>query len=65
MVNEVNLHKSRQAARRNPLRLGKLWLNARRGRWGMRLSQHQRESGQAGEGSGRGWPAQERAVDGW
>lgn len=65
MVNEVNLHKSRQAARRNPLRLGKLWLNARRGRWGMRLTQHQRESGQAGEGSGRGWPTRERAVDGW
>lgn len=65
MVNEVGLHKNRQAARRNPLRLGKLWLNARRGRWGMRLTQHQRESGQAGEGSGRGWPARERAVDGW
>ncbi len=65
MVNEVNLHKSRHAARRDPLRLGKLWLNARRGRWGMRLTQHQRESGQAGEGSGRGWPTRERAVDGW
>jgi radical SAM superfamily enzyme YgiQ (UPF0313 family) len=65
LVNEVNLHKSWQANERNPVRLGKLWLNAQRGRWGMRLTQHQRETSQPNQASGRGWSAQERAADGW
>ena len=65
LVNEVNLHKSWQAKERNPLRLGKQWLNAQRGRWGMRLTQHQRETNQPIHGSGRGWSPQERATDGW
>jgi anaerobic magnesium-protoporphyrin IX monomethyl ester cyclase len=39
LINEVNLSKAWRAGQRNPLRLGKLWLNARRGRWGMRLTQ--------------------------
>jgi anaerobic magnesium-protoporphyrin IX monomethyl ester cyclase len=65
LVNEVNLHQSWQAGQRHPLRLGKLWLNAQRGRWGMRLTHHQRESGQTIQGSGRGWPATDRATGGW
>ena len=65
LVNEVNLHKSWQAKERNPVRLGKLWLNAQRGRWGMRLTQHQRETSQPDKASGRGWSTQERAADGW
>jgi radical SAM superfamily enzyme YgiQ (UPF0313 family) len=65
MVNEVNLHKARQAGERNPLRLGKLYANAQRGRLGMRLTEHEREDGRAPEGSGRGWPAEDRAADGW
>jgi hypothetical protein len=32
---------------------------------GMRLTQHERESGGGQSGSGRGWSAQERAVEGW
>lgn len=59
LVSEVNLHKLRQAGSKNVLRLGKLWLNARRGRLGMQLTQHQRQSG------GQGWGAAERAADAW
>ena len=63
LVNEVNLSQARRAGQGNPLRLAKLWLNAQRGHWGMRLTQHQRESGQTG--SGRGWLTKERAIKGW
>jgi anaerobic magnesium-protoporphyrin IX monomethyl ester cyclase len=65
LVNEVNLNKAWRAGQRHPLRLGKLWFNAQRGRWGMRLTQYQRETEQPGEASGRGWSAQERKDDGW
>ncbi len=65
LVNAVNLSKAWRAGQRHPLRLGKLWLNAQRGRLGMRLTQHQRESGQTADSSGRGWSAKERAADGW
>ena len=61
MVNEVNLSKLRQTGSKNVLRMGKLFLNARRGRLGMRLTVHEREGGP----SGRGWPAEERAADAW
>ena len=64
MVNEVNLHKLRLAGSKDVLRLGKTFLNAKRGRLGMRLTQNEREGGH-GEGSGRGWPAKERAADAW
>ena len=64
MVNEVNLHKLRLAGSKDVLRLGKTFLNAKRGRLGMLLSQNEREGG-SGEGSGRGWPAKERAADAW
>lgn len=65
LVNEVNLHKARQSGERNPARLGKLFLNAQRGRLGMRLTQHQRENGRTPDASGRGWPAEDRAADAW
>jgi hypothetical protein len=64
MVNEVNLHKLRLAGSKDVLRLSKTFLNAKRGRFGMLLSQNEREGG-PGEGSGRGWPANERAADAW
>ncbi len=65
MVNAVNLHKMRQAGSQDWLRLGKLFINAQRGRLGMRLTQHERENGGDQAGSGRGWPAKERAADAW
>jgi radical SAM superfamily enzyme YgiQ (UPF0313 family) len=62
MVNEVNLSKLRQSGSSNILRMSKLFLNAQRGRLGMRLTQHEREGN---DGSGRGWAAKERAANGW
>jgi radical SAM superfamily enzyme YgiQ (UPF0313 family) len=64
MVNEVNLHKLRQAGSKDLWRMSKMFINAQRGRLGMRLTQHEREEG-GGAGSGRGWPTQERAADAW
>ncbi|HSM55228.1 MAG TPA: radical SAM protein [Candidatus Sulfomarinibacteraceae bacterium] len=64
MVNDVNLHKALRQRARNPLRLGKLYLNARRGRIGMWLTRGQREEA-GGNASGRGWDARERAADAW
>jgi len=64
VVNEVNLHRARQGDAHNWLRMAKMFLNARRGRLGMRLTQRERESGR-GQGSGRGWAPAERAADGW
>ncbi len=65
MVNEVNLHKLRQSGSKDLLRMGKIFINAQRGRWGMRLTQHEHEGGNGQPGSGRGWSAPERAVEGW
>jgi radical SAM superfamily enzyme YgiQ (UPF0313 family) len=65
MVNEVNLHKLRQAGSKDFVRMGKMFINAQRGRLGMRLTQHEREGGSSQPGSGRGWPAKERATDAW
>lgn len=65
LVNEVNLNKLRLSGSTDFPRLAKLFLNAQRGRWGMRLTQHEREGGSGQNGSGRGWPAAERAVEGW
>jgi radical SAM superfamily enzyme YgiQ (UPF0313 family) len=64
MVNEVNLHKLRRSGSKNFLRMGKMYLNAYRGRLGMRLTQHEREGGD-GQAGGRGWSAEERAADAW
>jgi len=65
MVNAVELHKARKNGEHNPLRLAKLFINAKRGRLGMRLSQHERENGVQIAGSGRGWSAEDRANEAW
>ena len=65
LVSEVNLHKLRQAGSKDIARLGKLFINARRGRLGMRLTQHQREGDKLQPGSGQGWSTKARATDGW
>ncbi len=65
MVNEVNLHKLRVSGSKDFGRMAKMFVNAQRGRWGMRLTQHEREGGSGQAGSGRGWPVKERAVEGW
>lgn len=65
MVNEVNLNKLRLSGSRDFGRMAKMFINAQRGRLGMRLTQHEREGGNGQTGSGRGWSAQERAVEGW
>ena len=65
MVNEVNLHKVRMNGGGDFQQQGRMWLNARRGRMGMRLTQHQRECEHDGAGAGRGWEAADRATDGW
>ena len=62
MVNEVNLHKERRAGERQWGRMARMWVNARRGRLGMRLPAGEREGGQA---AGRGWQPAERAAEGW
>jgi anaerobic magnesium-protoporphyrin IX monomethyl ester cyclase len=68
VVNEVALHRAREEnglpAPGELLRLGKLFVNAKRGRLGMALTRSERETGR-GAGSGRGWQVQERAGDGW
>jgi radical SAM superfamily enzyme YgiQ (UPF0313 family) len=64
MVNAVNLHKARQAGVKNPLKLARMAVNARRGWWGMQRTQHEREEGTPVT-AGRGWPAGERAQEGW
>jgi anaerobic magnesium-protoporphyrin IX monomethyl ester cyclase len=43
LINEVNFHQARQAGTRDLLGLAKTYINARRGRLGMRLTQHERE----------------------
>ena len=64
MVNEVNLHKVRMNGGGDFQQQGRMWLNARRGRMGMRLTQHQREGEHDSAGAGRGWEAADRATDG-
>jgi hypothetical protein len=65
MVNEVNLHKLRQSGSKDLLRMAKMFINAQRGRLGMHLTRREREGDDGQAGSGRGWPAQERAADAW
>lgn len=65
LVNAVQLHKAWHSGDRHPWRLGKLWLNAQRGRLGMRLTQQQREGNGRNPASGRGWRTPDRATDGW
>jgi radical SAM superfamily enzyme YgiQ (UPF0313 family) len=65
MVSEVNLHKLRLAGSRDYARLAKLLVSARRGRLGMRLSQHEREGAEGQVPAGRGWSPRARATKGW
>lgn len=65
MVNEVNLSRLRQAGSRNYPRLAKLFVNAKRGQFGMWRTQHEREGEDGQGGSGRGWFTQKRATDAW
>lgn len=65
MVNEVAFHRLRQSKSKNLPRLARTFANARRGRLGMWLARREREGDGGQTGSGRGWPAQERAADAW
>jgi radical SAM superfamily enzyme YgiQ (UPF0313 family) len=65
VVNEVELYKARQSGSRDLRRMAKMWVNARRGRLGMRFSSRARETAGTPVSGGRGWSAQERAKDGW
>jgi len=62
MVNEVNLDRALRAGSRNWLHLGRLFLAARRGRLGMWLSRHERETDGLTPPSGRGWAETERRT---
>lgn len=64
MVSEVKLHQMRANEARSYPQMAKMWLNAQRGRLGMRLTEHKRE-GANGANAGRGWRAGERAAEGW
>jgi radical SAM superfamily enzyme YgiQ (UPF0313 family) len=61
MVSEVNLNRARRAGSRNYWQMAKMYLNARRGRIGMSLTQNEKETQPAGQG----WPTQDRAAEGW
>lgn len=63
MVNEVNLNKARLAGSRNYLQMAKMFVNARRGWWGMQRTKEEREEGVLV--SGRGWETEARAGEGW
>jgi radical SAM superfamily enzyme YgiQ (UPF0313 family) len=65
MVNEVNFNRARQADSANYLQMAKMFINAKRGRLGMRLTQHEQEGGGGEKNSGRGWGTAERANEGW
>lgn len=61
MVSEVNLNRARRAGSRNYWQMAKMYLNARRGRIGMSLTQNEQETAPAGQG----WQPQDRAAEGW
>jgi hypothetical protein len=62
MVNAVHLALARRRGDRDWLRLARLYLAARRGRLGMWLTRHQRETDGMAPPSGRGWHAAERRA---
>jgi radical SAM superfamily enzyme YgiQ (UPF0313 family) len=62
MVNEVGLDRARRQGSRDWLRLGRLYLAARRGRLGMWLSRNERETDGMAPPSGRGWAEEERRA---
>ena len=61
MVSEVNLNRARLAGSRNYWQMAKMYVNAKRGRIGMSLTQNEKETLPAGQG----WPAEKRAAEGW
>lgn len=63
MVNEVNLNKARLAGSRNVVQMVKMYVNAKRGWWGMQRTKGEREEGMLV--SGRGWETEARANEGW
>ena len=65
MVNEIELHKARRSGSQSFRGMAKMWANARRGRMGMLLAGRARETAGSPVAGGRGWPAEERAKDGW
>jgi radical SAM superfamily enzyme YgiQ (UPF0313 family) len=46
MVNDVNLTKARRSGSRDYLEMAKMYINAKRGRMGMRLTRHLRDDGE-------------------
>ncbi len=65
IVNEVNLHNMHVNTSGDIVPMAKLWLNAKRGRLGMWLTQHEREGEDQNKSAGRGWKANKRAADAW
>ena len=65
MVNEVNLHRLRTSGSSDYPRLAKLYVNAQRGRLGMRLTQNEQEGDGNEKVAGRGWGVVDRANDAW
>lgn len=61
MVSEVNLNRARRVGSRNYWQMAKMYVNAKRGRIGMALTQNEKETLPAGQG----WPAEKRATEGW
>lgn len=61
MVNEVNLNRARRAGSRNYWQMAKMYMNAKRGRIGMALTQKEKETVPAGQG----WPTQDRTKEAW
>jgi radical SAM superfamily enzyme YgiQ (UPF0313 family) len=64
MVNEVNLHRARRKGSDGWLRMGRMFLAARRGRLGMWWTRRQREDDGIAPPAGRGWLADERRRPG-
>ena len=65
MVNEVNLHRMRVNRSPDYPRIAKLFVNAQRGRLGMRLTQNEREDDTGEQVAGRGWSVVDRANNAW
>ena len=62
MVNEVQLALARRRGEADWLRLARMYVAARRGRIGMWLTRHQRETDGMAPPSGRGWHADEQRA---
>ena len=60
LVNEVRLHEARRQGSSDWRRMGRMYLAARRGRFGMWWTRGEREDDGLAAPAGRGWPADER-----